>query len=261
MALQRGSAMGTRHVSTTALIIALLMVSFVPVSLADTVTYSTRSPLNADFEFGAVQFCCDVQEDFVIDLAPVYLPPFDPALGRLTGVSFSMDGTVEVSAFLLGPLDFVSYFEVEFESILQVGLLYDLGPSTIFAYGVQSGIFIDCVYAESNPSVVCGDSYSNVLDFATDGAPVSWPLERFETLTSGTRWKNAIPGLSLGFAMSDTNFFPIAGSPRAMLEGRGVITDAIVSVTYEFTPVPVPAAVWLLGSALGLLGWLRKRAV
>jgi hypothetical protein len=34
-----------------------------------------------------------------------------------------------------------------------------------------------------------------------------------------------------------------------MLEGH---------VTYA--PVPVPAAVWMMGSALGLLGWMRRRA-
>ena len=27
-----------------------------------------------------------------------------------------------------------------------------------------------------------------------------------------------------------------------------------------FTPIPVPAAVWLFGSALGLLGWIRRKA-
>ena len=27
----------------------------------------------------------------------------------------------------------------------------------------------------------------------------------------------------------------------------------------EFTPVPIPASVWLFGSALGLLGWMRRR--
>ncbi len=29
---------------------------------------------------------------------------------------------------------------------------------------------------------------------------------------------------------------------------------------FEITPVPVPAALWLSGSALGLLGWMRRRA-
>ena len=28
----------------------------------------------------------------------------------------------------------------------------------------------------------------------------------------------------------------------------------------EFVPVPVPATVWLFGSALGLLGWMRRKA-
>ncbi len=27
----------------------------------------------------------------------------------------------------------------------------------------------------------------------------------------------------------------------------------------DFTPIPVPAAVWLFGSALGLLGWMRRK--
>lgn len=29
---------------------------------------------------------------------------------------------------------------------------------------------------------------------------------------------------------------------------------------FEVMPIPVPAAVWLLGSAVGLLGWMRRRA-
>ena len=27
-----------------------------------------------------------------------------------------------------------------------------------------------------------------------------------------------------------------------------------------FTPIPIPAAVWLFGSALGVMGWMRRRA-
>jgi hypothetical protein len=33
----------------------------------------------------------------------------------------------------------------------------------------------------------------------------------------------------------------------------------LVASTGTIVPVPVPAAVWLFGSALGLLGWIRKR--
>ncbi len=36
--------------------------------------------------------------------------------------------------------------------------------------------------------------------------------------------------------------------------GAGFFDDA------SFTLVPVPAAVWLFGSALGLLGWVRRKA-
>ena len=29
--------------------------------------------------------------------------------------------------------------------------------------------------------------------------------------------------------------------------------------TMDITPVPIPASAWLFGSALGLLGWMRRR--
>lgn len=30
-------------------------------------------------------------------------------------------------------------------------------------------------------------------------------------------------------------------------------------MTFQVAPVPVPAGVWLFGSALGLLGWMRRK--
>jgi len=42
---------------------------------------------------------------------------------------------------------------------------------------------------------------------------------------------------------------------RGWMEPSNLIDDWLVTAN----PVPVPAAVWLFGSALGLLGWLRRR--
>jgi len=36
--------------------------------------------------------------------------------------------------------------------------------------------------------------------------------------------------------------------------------NSMVYATLDSAPIPVPAAVWLFGSALGLLGWVRRRA-
>jgi len=40
--------------------------------------------------------------------------------------------------------------------------------------------------------------------------------------------------------------------------GYGTLSTGEISA-FLLTPVPVPAAVWLFGSALGLLGWVRRR--
>ncbi len=54
------------------------------------------------------------------------------------------------------------------------------------------------------------------------------------------------PGVSLVIT-EQSEFIAIAGTPSGYV--------------YTFTVVPVPAAVWLFGSALGLLGWIRRRSV
>ncbi|UCG72258.1 MAG: hypothetical protein JSV45_13565 [Chromatiales bacterium] len=58
---------------------------------------------------------------------------------------------------------------------------------------------------------------------------------------------------------------PLVGAGFAIPLGEGTYSYLIqqtasdpTSYSLEFQVVPVPAAVWLFGSALGLLGWLRR---
>lgn len=43
-------------------------------------------------------------------------------------------------------------------------------------------------------------------------------------------------------------------------ESTWEVTSSTFDYTAEVTTVPVPAAVWLFGSALGMLGWMRRKA-
>lgn len=52
---------------------------------------------------------------------------------------------------------------------------------------------------------------------------------------------------------------------RLIIAEQGIINSVLAPITSDLATgsisiVPVPAAVWLFGSALGLLGWVRRRA-
>jgi hypothetical protein len=44
------------------------------------------------------------------------------------------------------------------------------------------------------------------------------------------------------------------------LDIASIFDDPIVMFPATITTVPVPGTIWLFGSALGLLGWMRRRA-
>jgi hypothetical protein len=70
----------------------------------------------------------------------------------------------------------------------------------------------------------------------------------------------------IGFASTNGNVDIAVGryndpvaSAWANAGGQSVIgTDTLVYANFQPAVIPVPAAVWLFGSALGVLGWLRR---
>ena len=55
------------------------------------------------------------------------------------------------------------------------------------------------------------------------------------------------------------NIPPTDFSSIIQLENGTIYSGAIWTFTANAAPIPIPAAAWLFGSALGLLGWVRRR--
>ncbi len=78
-------------------------------------------------------------------------------------------------------------------------------------------------------------------------------------LVSGWLWVPAgyVSGAELGASSSMYNTETFAS--LGITPGTYVSTWAGDSITLNVQAVPIPAAAWLFGSALGLLGWIRRR--
>jgi hypothetical protein len=112
-------------------------------------------------------------------------------------------------------------------------------------------------YTESNSSI-------DEFDVAIDG---SGQITNWQVLFDGPRGTNVgeqfpffvgTENITMG-VVEDSGFF---GECTGAAAGCDAVFDSAVigALPGTWSVVPLPAAVWLFGSALGLLGWMKRRA-
>jgi hypothetical protein len=155
----------------------------------------------------------------------------------------SADGTSYFNAPTNGPFAQVTIGEFDFtvpsgEALSAATFSGNFGSNTLGSGTAQVNLFLDGIAVAS-----CGAA----CEAASTSANVAWSY----ALTSGD------------FALLSSNANWLAG--KAVLTARQVTSSQIVldptSVSLTATPVPIPAAAWLLGSALApLFGLARRKA-
>jgi len=149
----------------------------------------------------------------------------------------------------LGLLQVTSQINPGFPGQLFTRNIVDLSMSTVD--GPATATSYECIEGAFGPSVsahLCGN-YNFGGDFINDSSIIYGPGTNVTYTPGGD-------DASLGAYQSIAQY---DGMEIQSWNGTTLVIDNLNSPGFEmsFQIVPVPAAVWLFGSALGILGWMR----
>ena len=122
------------------------------------------------------------------------------------------------------------------------------------AYACLEGSFLGGVGASGCGGYGFGtDAMNDSTSTWGPGLAVSQTLGGDDTFAGGQRTVSAYDYGLVSFTGSGM------GGGDFITLGTGITLGTVGAAALVFQVVPVPAAVWLFGSALGLLGWARRR--
>lgn len=129
---------------------------------------------------------------------------------------------------------------------LAAGLLAP-GQTVAVSFDVRGSLGVGGVLFAENFSELTGGGVSKndlkVVNGSINGDPNVWTNVSYNTILG--------PDVSGGFTLQ---FAAVCGADA------GCFTDLYIdNVSIQADVVPIPAAVWLFGSALGMLGWMRRK--
>lgn len=180
---------------------------------------------------------------------------FDSSMGTLVSATFQLSATMNTSAYVNGDNDFYVGWD---KTIYDFSLTGDTGYSGV--------------------AIAANGAPVRIVGAGTPDGSFTFPGE-YAYIINTPSWTSAGPALNASntflesplaayIGLGNLNFFLTtqnydylsvlgAGSPSSQGWSTNILGQ--VQVTYEYNVVPVPAAVWLFGSAIGIMGVMRRK--
>ena len=114
-------------------------------------------------------------------------------------------------------------------------------------------------FSDGRNTLTESNSTINLFDIAVGGSGqiTAWTIDISEPLGSNVGDQRAIIVTN---SSGDTGILSECTTQNNCGFNQAIDLAAIESQPGSWTVIPIPAAVWLFGSALGLLGWLKGRS-